>query len=202
MFIEQLPVWVRFVKGTKWRYSHKKNDIYLTFDDGPIPEVTPWVLDLLDHYGIKATFFCVGENVSKYPELYQEILRRGHQTGNHSYNHIKGLHRHSDDYIANVEKAARLIDSHLYRPPHGLVSYAQYKKLREQGYLIVLWDVVPRDYNRKLRPEQVLHKACHYTRKGSIIVFHDSLKAEKNVRYALPRYIEYCLSKNYNFKLV
>ncbi len=201
MLIEQFPVWFRFVRGIKWRFSHQERKIYLTFDDGPIPEVTPWVLDILDQYHVKATFFCVGENVSRHPELYQEILNRGHQTGNHSYNHIKGLYKHSDDYIANVEKAATLIESHLFRPPHGLMRYAQVRKLRKQ-YRIILWDVVPRDYNRRLQPEQVLEKACRYSRNGSIIVFHDSIKAEKNIKYALPRYLEYCLSKGFSFDLV
>lgn len=201
MFIEQFPVCLRFMRGIKWRFSHKKKTIYLTFDDGPIPEVTPWVLDLLDTYHIKATFFCVGENISKYPELYQEILRRGHQTGNHSYNHIKGLYKHSDDYIANVEKAAELIKSNLFRPPHGMMRYAQVRKLRKK-YRIILWDVVPRDYNRKLSGEEVLQKACRYTRNGSIIVFHDSLKAENNMKYALPRYLKDCLSKEYQFELL
>lgn len=201
MFIEQIPVWLRFVKGIKWRFSHKKKTIYLTFDDGPIPEITPWVLDLLDKYHIKATFFCVGENVSKHPQLYQEILRRGHQTGNHTYEHIKALCTPNDEYFANVEKAASLIQSRLFRPPHGLMRYSQIKELRKH-YRIILWDVVPRDYNRKLTPEKVLQKACRYTRNGSIIVFHDSLKAEKNMTYALPRYIEYCLSKGYQFELL
>lgn len=201
MFIEQIPVCLRFIKGIKWRFSHKKKTIYLTFDDGPIPEITPWVLDLLDKYHIKATFFCVGENVSKHPQLYQEILRRGHQTGNHTYKHIKALCTPNDAYFANVEKAASLIHSKLFRPPHGLMRYSQIKELRKH-YRIILWDVVPRDYNRKLSPEKVLQKACRYTRNGSIIVFHDSLKAEKNMTYALPKYIEYCLSKGYQFELL
>lgn len=185
--------------GIRWRFTHKEKTIYLTFDDGPIPEVTPWVLDLLDKYRIKATFFCVGENVYKHPDIYQELLRRGHKTGNHSYNHLQGIHTHSDQYVENVEKAARLIKSDLFRPPHGFMRFAQLRKLRER-YRIVLWDVVPHDYNKKRSPEKVLKTAIRYTRGGSIIVFHDSLKAQKNMQYALPKYIEHCLSEGYSFK--
>lgn len=185
--------------GIRWRFTHKEKTIYLTFDDGPIPEVTPWVLDLLDKYQIEATFFCVGENVYKHPDIYQELLRRGHKTGNHSYNHLQGIHTHSDSYVENVEKAARLIKSDLFRPPHGIMRCAQLRKLR-QRYRIVLWDVVPHDYNRKRSPEKVLKTAIRYTRGGSIIVFHDSLKAQRNMQYALPKYIEHCLSEGYSFK--
>lgn len=173
--------------------------MYLTFDDGPIPEVTPWVLEILDRYKIKATFFCVGENVARYPELYEELRRRGHQTGNHTMNHVQGITYTVKRYIENVDRADRLIDSVLFRPPHGHMRLRQVKALRHR-YQIIMWDVVTRDYSRKRSPEQVLEAVKRYTRNGSVVVFHDSLKAEKNLRWALPRSIEWLFENGYRFK--
>lgn len=201
MLIEQLPWWLRIGRGMEWRRDAGEKKIYLSFDDGPIPEVTPWVLDVLDRYGIKATFFCVGENVHKHPEVYQEILQRGHRTGNHFYNHAQGLKMANRRYYDNIEQAARLIHSPLYRPPHGIVRPSQLRYLRKR-YRLELSDVVPRDYSRRLSGQQVLDNACRYIRNGSIIVFHDSLKAEKNLRYALPLFIEYCLAQGWQFELL
>ncbi len=201
MFIEQIPVIFRWRRGVKWRMSHAEKKLYLTFDDGPVPEETPWVLDLLDSYHIKATFFCVGENVSRHPELYAEILHRGHRTGNHSYNHLNGLHCNLKDYLNNVEKAAALIDSNLFRPAHGWMKPSQFRALNGR-YRIVLWDVITRDYNPKRSPGKILRNACRYVRNGSIIVFHDSIKSERNMRAVLAPFIEYCLSKGYSFELI
>jgi peptidoglycan/xylan/chitin deacetylase (PgdA/CDA1 family) len=200
MFIEQLPIWVRGIyRNITWRKSSREKIIYLTFDDGPIPEVTPWVLDILDHYKIKATFFCVGDNVRKHPEVYQEILRRGHRTGNHTYNHIRGLLTNTDEYLANVERAATYIDSDLFRPPHGDMKFRQLRQLRKK-YQIIQWDVISRDYNKKLKKEKVLDIVLKYARNGSIIVFHDSLKAENNMKYAMPKAIEVLLERGYEFR--
>src|SRR5659263_100212 len=186
MIIEQLPVFFRGVyRKVTWRKDNRLKNIYLTFDDGPIPEVTPWVLDILDKYGIKATFFCVGENVWRYPDIYQEILRRGHRTGNHTYNHLRGFFTFSKRYLENVEKAASFIKSDLFRPPHGELRSYQYLRLRKK-YQIIQWDVITRDYNPDLTGEQVLSIVKKYARNGSIIVFHDSLKSERNMRYAMP----------------
>lgn len=201
MLIEQLPWWLRIGRGMEWRRNAGEKKIYLSFDDGPIPEVTPWVLDVLDRYGVKATFFCVGENVHKHPEVYEEILRRGHRTGNHSYNHVQGLKMADRRYYENIEQAARLIHSPLYRPPHGIVRPSQLRYLRKR-YQLELSDVVPRDYSPRLSGQQVLDNACRYVRNGSIVVFHDSLKAEKNLRYALPLFIEYCLTRGWQFELL
>lgn len=201
MLIEQLPWWLRIGRGMEWRRNAGEKKIYLSFDDGPIPEVTPWVLDVLDRYGVKATFFCVGENVHKHPEVYEEILRRGHRTGNHSYNHVQGLKMADRRYYENIEQAARLIHSPLYRPPHGIVRPSQLRYLRKR-YQLELSDVVPRDYSPRLSGQQVLDNACRYVRNGSIVVFHDSLKAEKNLRYALPLFIEYCLARGWQFELL
>ncbi len=201
MLIEQLPWWLRIGRGMEWRRDAGEKKIYLSFDDGPIPEVTPWVLDVLDRYGIKATFFCVGENVHKHPEVYQEILQRGHRTGNHSYNHVQGLKMADRRYYDNIEQAARLIHSPLYRPPHGIVRPSQLRYLRKR-YQLELSDVVPRDYSHRLSGQQVLDNVKRFARNGSIIVFHDSLKAEKNLRYVLPLFIEYCLAQGWQFELL
>ncbi|MDP4276686.1 MAG: polysaccharide deacetylase family protein [Bacteroidota bacterium] len=200
MLIEQLPVWIRcFLIGSIWRKNPDERTVYLTFDDGPIPEVTPWVLDILDRYQIKATFFCVGENVMKHPEVYQEVLRRGHRTGNHTFNHYRGFTNTTRNYLANVEMASRYIESDLFRPPHGDLRYGQIRELRKQ-FQVIQWDVVSRDYNQKLSPEKVLGIVKHYARNGSIITFHDSLKAKRNMEYAMPRAIEYLLKEGYTFK--
>ena len=175
--------------------------VYLTFDDGPIPGITPWVLDLLDQYRIKATFFLVGDNVRKHPEEFRMIVERGHRVGNHTYNHIRGFEYNAGEYLDNTEKANELIDSDLFRPPHGHMGMKQYYKLR-QRYKIVMWDLVTRDYSKRLNGEQVFEKLKRYVRNGSIITFHDSLKAEKNMKYALPRSIEWLMEEGYEFKLL
>lgn len=200
MFIEQPPLLYRVLfPECVWRLHNNDKTVYLTFDDGPIPEVTPWVLDLLDSYNIKATFFCVGDNVKRNPELFQEIKRRGHSVGNHSMNHLQGIKTTSRRYLRNVAEANELIDSPFFRPPHGLLRWEQASVLREH-YTIIMYDVVSRDYNRKLTGEQVLNIVKRYTRQGSIIVFHDSLKAEKNMKYALPRAIEWLKEQGYKFE--
>lgn len=199
MIIEQLPLFIRFfLKGVTWRKDSYSKKIYLTFDDGPIPGVTPWVLDVLDSYNVKATFFCVGDNVRKYPEIYQEILNRGHKTGNHTFNHIRGFLNSTSDYIENVKLASEYISSNLFRPPHGDLRLQQVYLLRKD-FEIIQWDVISRDYNRKLTGDEVLTIVKKYTRNGSIIVFHDSLKAQKNMMYAMPKAVEFLKSKGFEF---
>lgn len=201
MFIEQPPQFVRqLYLGACWRMNVSERAVYLTFDDGPIPEVTPWVLDVLDRYRIKATFFMVGDNVRKHPEVYRMVVERGHRIGNHTYHHLKGLGVSADSYVANVEEANRLVESDLFRPPHGLMRMSQYHALR-QRYRIVMWDLVTRDYNPKLTGDEVLGKVKRYVRNGSIITFHDSLRATHNLYYALPRAIEWLLAEGYEFKI-
>lgn len=202
MFIEQPSKLIRALyPGAIWRMDPKEKAVYLTFDDGPIPEITPWVLDLLDKYGIKATFFLVGDNVRKHPEEFHMILKRGHRVGNHTFNHIRGFEHLTKSYLANTEKANELIQSDLFRPPHGHMRAPQYYMLRKK-YKIVMWDLVTRDYSNKLNGQQVLKKVKHYVRNGSIITFHDSLKSEKNMKYALPRAIEWLQEQGYQFKLL
>lgn len=201
MFIEQPPWFYRVLfPGTEWRIQGKEKSIYLTFDDGPIPGITPWVLDVLDKYNVKATFFCVGDNVRKYPEVYQMILERGHRVGNHTFNHIQGIQYWTKNYVANVDKASYLIKSDLFRPPHGHMRRPQVIRLRKK-YRIIMWDVVTRDYSPHMSPNGVFNVVKNYTRDGSIIVFHDSVKAERNIRGALSRAIEWLLDQGYTFKL-
>lgn len=201
MFIEQPPKILRWIyPRAHWRMDKNVKAVYLTFDDGPIPEITPWVLDLLDKYGIKATFFLVGDNVRKHPEEFQMIKERGHRLGNHTFNHIQGFKYLSYNYLANVNKADELIHTDLFRPPHGWMRWGQYMVLRNR-YRIVMWDLVTRDYSKRLNGRQVLRIVKKYVRNGSIITFHDSLKSEKNTKYALPRAIEWLLDQGYEFKV-
>ncbi|MDY3858624.1 MAG: polysaccharide deacetylase family protein [Muribaculaceae bacterium] len=201
MLIERPPLLYRmlFPEGV-WRLKRKgMKVVYLTFDDGPIPEVTPWVLDTLDRYGIKATFFMVGDNVARNPELFREVKRRGHSYGNHTMHHLQGMKVTSYRYMHDITEANDLIDSPLFRPPHGIIRWAQARAIKDR-YNIILYDLVTRDYSSKLSPEQVMQNVRRYVRNGSIIVFHDSLKAEKNMKAVLPRAIEYLLSLGYSFE--
>ena len=201
MFIEQPPLLYRLlVPEAVWRVKSGRNKVvYLTFDDGPIPEETPWVLDTLDRYGVKATFFMVGDNVRRYPGLFEDIKRRGHSYGNHSMHHLQGMKVTTRRYLCDITEADRLIESPLYRPPHGIMRWKQAKILKNR-YNIIMYDLVTRDYSRKLTPEQVFDNVRRFVRDGSIIVFHDSLKASRNMRYALPRAIEWLLAEGYEFR--
>lgn len=202
MLIEQPPLLYRlFFRGSFWRINRERKVVYLTFDDGPIPEITPWVLDILDKYKIKATFFCVADNVRKFPGIYQSILEKGHQVGNHTYHHLQGIRTWSKNYIENVDMAAELIQSNLFRPPHGHIRFPQLTWLRKK-YKIIMWDVVTRDYSRFVDSETVFRNVKKYTRNGSIIVFHDSIKAGDRMKEALPRSIEWLLEQGYTFELI
>ena len=201
MFIEQVPGFVRglFPKAL-WRMNPDEKAVYLTFDDGPIPVVTPWVVELLGRYDIKATFFMVGDNVRKHPQEFRQVIEAGHRVGNHTFNHLKGVFTETNEYLDNVEKADALIHSKLFRPPHGMLRRSQYNELSKH-YQFVMWDLVTRDYSNRLCGEDVLTKVKKYVRNGSIITFHDSLRSENNLRYALPRAIEWLLEQGYEFKL-
>ncbi len=199
MLIEQPPIPYRMLfPETVWRIPMKHKAVFLTFDDGPIPEVTPWVLDLLDHYGIKATFFCVGDNVRKHPETFRMVVERGHSVGNHTMHHLQGAKVTTARYVADIMEAHALIDSPLFRPPHGLIRWKQTAAIKD-NMRIIMYDLVTRDYSKKLTGEQVLDNVRRYVRNGSIIVFHDSLKSESNLRYALPRAIEWLKENGYQF---
>ena len=201
MLIERPPLFYRLLfPEAIWRIKHRRRKVvFLTFDDGPIPEVTPWVLDTLDRYGIKATFFMVGDNVRRNPDLLAEVRRRGHSVGNHTMHHLQGMKVTARRYLRDVSEADALIDSPLFRPPHGIMRWKQSRALREK-YIIIMYDLVTRDYSAKLKPEQVLANVKRFARNGSIIVFHDSLKAAANMRAVLPRAIEWLLSQGYEFE--
>lgn len=204
MFIERPPFFYRmFFPEAVWRIhlKDKRRAVYLTFDDGPIPEVTPWVLDTLDHYGVKATFFCVGDNVARNPELFQEIIRRGHSIGNHTMKHTQSLKVTTRTYLRSVAMANALIGSKLFRPPHGFMRWGTARLLKNH-YTIVMQDLVTRDYDKDLSGERVLNNVKRYARRGSVIVFHDSLKAERNMKYALPRAIEWLKQNGYELERI
>ena len=201
MFIEQVPAFVRNIfPEALWRMNSAEKAVYLTFDDGPIPVITPWVVDLLGKYNIKATFFMVGDNVRKHPQEYTQVVEAGHRVGNHTFNHLKGLFTDTREYLENVEKADALIHSNLFRPPHGMLRRSQYKELCKR-YKFIMWDLVTRDYSRRLNGEEVLGNVKRLVRPGSIITFHDSLRSEANLKYALPRSIDWLLEEGYSFKV-
>lgn len=203
MFIEQMPDIIRkFYPTILWRKDKNKKVIYLTFDDGPTKEVTSWILDTLNYLGIKATFFCIGNNAEKYPEIIDEIRENGHKIGIHGYSHIRGLYKRENEYFDDIKRSKDIIKSDIFRPSHGRIYPKQAKKLTEMGYQVVLWDVITRDYDPDLSEEQVLNIAKKYTRNGSIVVFHDSIKAEKNMKYAFPLAVKYWLDNGYTFGLL
>ncbi|AHM59398.1 polysaccharide deacetylase [Flammeovirgaceae bacterium 311] len=188
-----------------WRMPRNSKTIYLTFDDGPIPEVTPHVLELLRQWNAKATFFCVGENVDKHPGVLRQVTGQGHRLGNHTYHHLKGTGTDTNSYLQNVKKCQQSLQAYLsvaqqllFRPPYGRFTKAQRKALAED-YRLVMWDVLSADYDPGLSPETCLRKSIRYTRPGSIIVFHDSLKAWERLQWVLPRYLEHFSSKGYSF---
>ncbi len=173
--------------------------VYLTFDDGPIPESTPFILETLARYGVKATFFMVGENVLRYHDLYRRIVAEGHQVGNHTFNHLGAYKHWALTYYNNIEKANELIGAHLFRPPHGWMRHSVYWwALRK--YRIIMWDLVTRDYSKWLTADDVYRNVKRYARNGSIITFHDSLKSIDKLKTALPASIEWLKSKGYEFK--
>lgn len=202
--IESPPAFFRrlYWRGLfKIREEEGSRSIYLTFDDGPIPESTPWVLDVLDRFGIKATFFMVGDNVRKYPGLYEEVLRRGHRVGNHTMHHLQGAHVTTRRFVDDVAEAARYIDSDLFRPPHGWMRFRQTSKVNRY-YRIVMHDIVTRDYSSYLSASDVVANVKKYAAPGSIIVFHDSLKSLPRIRESLPICLEWLISQGYEFRLI
>ena len=201
MIIEQPTIWLRWIyPKALWRMDPKEHSVYLTFDDGPIPEATPFILDTLSKYGVKATFFMVGDNVRKYPHLYERIKAEGHQVGNHTYNHMGSIRHTLRTYVKNTNKANELIHSRYFRPPHGWMRPAAYIWLKRK-YKVVMWDVVTRDYSRLLTAEDVVNNIKTYTRNGSIITFHDSLKSIDKLYTALPESLEWLISQGYKFKI-
>ncbi len=219
MFIEQPPALLRALyPGAVWRMDPRERAVYLTFDDGPIPEVTPWVLELLDSFGVKATFFMVGDNIRKHPDEFRMVVEAGHRVGNHTFNHIRGFEYNAESYLENTDKACMFMQENLqdslpalrsalypllFRPPHGHMFSRQYAELKRH-YKIIMWDLVTRDYSKRLDGPAVLKNVMRYARNGSIITFHDALKSwnNGNLPYALPRAIRFLQQEGYRFKLL
>ena len=198
MYVVKTPLFAQWLfKKLVWRIVNTKK-VFLTFDDGPVPEATPWVLDLLKKEGVKATFFCVGENVAKYPEIYQRIIKEGHTIGNHTYNHLNAWKVTRESYLSNVEKASEVIDSKLFRPPYGKLSSALSKELAA-NYDIIMWDVLSGDFDSNISAEKCLSNVEKNTKEGSIIVFHDSIKAIDKLKYVLPKAIQLLKDKGIGF---
>ncbi len=190
-----------------WAFPNSKNNVYLTFDDGPIPEVTPWVLDLLKEYNVKATFFCIGENIAKHSNIFQRILSEGHSVGNHTYNHLNGWLTDTSEYFNNFLLAeAEILKSNnsikLFRPPFGKLKAEQSEAILKKDYQIIMWDVLSYDFDRSISEEKCFQNVSKNIQPGSIIVFHDSIKAEKNLRFALPKVLDLISEKGWECKAI
>jgi peptidoglycan-N-acetylglucosamine deacetylase len=190
-----------------WRKQTAARNLYLSFDDGPIPEITPWVLTQLQKYQAKATFFCVGENIERNPAIFRSILDQGHAVGNHTYQHLNGWKTTLNDYIANTERCDSVLRDmkvpvlpKLFRPPYGKLTLNQTKLIRQLGFQIVLWDVMTGDFDASLDAQKCLEKTKKLVRPGSIIVFHDNQKAKKNLYHVLPEFLAYFSDQGYQFK--
>ncbi len=189
-----------------WDIATSKKELYLTFDDGPTPEITNWVLETLKQFNAKATFFCIGSNIEKHPEIFQNILNSGHAIGNHTQHHVKGWKTKTKAYLKEVDIAQSVINlepknqDYLFRPPYGQIKPKQGKKLIELGYKIIMWDVLSFDWEQEISEEKCLDNVISKSKKGSIIVFHDSIKASKNLTFVLPKVLEIFSKKGYKFK--
>ena len=185
-----------------WEIPSVNKNLYLTFDDGPTPEITEWVLDVLKKHNAKATFFCVGQNADKHPEILNRIINDGHAIGNHTYNHIKGWKHKTKEYLRNIEKASKQINSSFFRPPYGQITPKQGKKLIKIGYKIVMWNVLSFDWDKTIANETCLNNVISNTTDGSIIDFHDSLKSSNNMQYALPKVLDHFSKEGYSFNVI
>lgn len=198
MFVKSTSILKSLFPSLIWEVKTLEKEVFLTFDDGPHPDITNWVLGILKIYDAKATFFCVGENVCKYPEVYEKILALGHSVGNHTYNHLNGWKVRNREYFQNIEKANTFIDSKLFRPPYGRIKSSQIRKLKQE-YSLVMWSILTYDFDKNVTPEKCFQNSISSTKGGSIIVFHDSLKSSDNLKHALPRFLEHYSQKGYSF---
>jgi peptidoglycan-N-acetylglucosamine deacetylase len=197
MYLVKTPTIIKNIFSEHiWDIATEEQCVYLTFDDGPIPEVTPWVLDLLAKYDFKATFFCVGENIAKYPEIYQRILSEGHTIGNHTYNHVNGWTTNSDDYIENVALCDQMTETTLFRPPYGKLRPSQAASIK-QNKRIVMWDILSGDFDPSITADQCLENVTSNYAAGSIIVFHDNVKSFDKLKDVLPILFEEWQSKGW-----
>lgn len=209
-WIKTAAIIKRLFHNQIWDIPNNGNKIYLTFDDGPTPEITEWVLSVLKESGVKATFFCIGNNIEKYPQLFKKVTENGHAIGNHTFNHVLGWKTPTKEYLKNVESCADQIQklqatshkSKIFRPPYGKIKPSQSKELRKLGYKIIMWDVLSADFDRSISPEKCLENATRKVTSGSIIVFHDSLKAAENLKFALPKTIRFLKEKGFIFDTI
>jgi peptidoglycan/xylan/chitin deacetylase (PgdA/CDA1 family) len=204
MYLVKTPQLLKWLyPGFIWNLNRDERCIYLTFDDGPIAIVTPFVLKTLAHYNARATFFCIGDNVAKHPEIFQQVIAAGHTIGNHTYNHLRGWDTETALYAENFKKCDDQLQTSLFRPPYGRIKRAQVAKLktlRNNNISIIMWDVLSGDFDQKLKPELCLKNVLNNTENGSIVVFHDSIKAFERLKYTLPRALKYWSEKGYHFK--
>ena len=200
MYLVHTPKLIQqLLPGFTWRKPSAQKVLYLTFDDGPIPEVTPWVMEQLRRYDARGTFFCVGHNVQKHPEVFDQLLEEGHAVGNHTFHHLDGWNTDTKVYVDNVAACATWVDSNLFRPPYGKLTPAKTQQLRPE-YEVVLWDVLSADFDTRLTGEQCWQNVQRNARPGSILVFHDSLKAWDRLSYALPKTLAYFADQGYRFE--
>ena len=193
-----------FFNNWVWSFSSKEKVLYLTFDDGPTPEITNWTLEQLQTYNAKATFFCIGKNVVNHPEIYQNIISRKHSIGNHTNNHLNGYKTNTRTYLNNIDICEKnfAIKPTLFRPPYGKLKLSQAEKLRKKGYKIIMWDVLSADFDTSITPEECLQNVIRHVKNGSIIVFHDSVKAQEKLKFVLPKVLEFYSKKGYNFNAI
>ncbi|HMK19174.1 MAG TPA: polysaccharide deacetylase family protein [Chitinophagaceae bacterium] len=204
-YFVKTPGWLKKIYDSyTWSVASSDKILYLTFDDGPHPEATPFILKELKKYNVLATFFCIGKNVVAYPDIYDQIIREGHSVGNHTYNHLNGWKTNNDDYLKDIALASNEIDSYLFRPPYGRITSFQAKNLKPvmkgKEPKIIMWDVLSGDFDTACSPQQCLANVLFASVPGSIIVFHDSEKAFSKLKYALPRVLQYFSEKGYLFK--
>lgn len=203
MYFVKTPFWLkRIFKNYTWNIETPLPQLYLTFDDGPHPVITSYVLNELDKYNAKATFFCIGKNVLLYPHIYDDILKRGHTVGNHTHNHLNGWKTPLNLYMENISMAMESIDSKLFRPPYGRITGKQGRALLDKGFKVMMWEVLSGDFDRNISPQKCLSNVISKAKNGSIIVFHDSEKAFENLKYALPATLEYFSNKGYAFESI
>lgn len=199
MYFVKTPWYLKSVYPSLVWDMPKDNRLFLTFDDGPVPGVTDKVLGILSKYDVKATFFCIGDNVRKHPELYQQILQEGHMTGNHTFHHVNGWKTDTDAYIEEVSACSNLVNSQLFRPPYGRIGYQQIQELKRQ-YAIIMWDVLSGDFDQQISPQECLDNVVSGSKAGSIVVFHDSEKAFRRLEYTLPAFMRFCKAQGWNLK--
>ncbi len=198
-----IPKWFqKLYKGPIWSIETSKKEVFLTFDDGPTPEITPWVLDQLKKHKAKATFFCIGKNIVAHPEITKRILKEGHRIGNHTYNHVNGWNTKNESYLEEVEKTQQVlkeleINTKLFRPPYGKIGQKQLRTLLNKDFKVILWNVLSVDYDTSISPEKCTHNVLKNSSKGAIIVYHDSIKASKNLTNSLPKILQHFYQKGY-----